>query len=160
MPEPATVTGVAGARFGPRGVGYWDYRRPREAFYAQWAADDYGGGFIRFQNGTGLQIESFWASHQPTDLNIELFGSEAGATLRPLTLYGTAHDAPYDTRIALPQPGTAFDAVADHFIACILDGTPCSAPLRHGLVVQRMMEGLLESAALGHEVRLDGKEAR
>ncbi len=27
--------------------------------------------------------------------------------------------------------------------------------LRHGLIVQQMMEGLLESAATGHEVRLD-----
>lgn len=154
MPEPATVTGVAGARFGPRGTGYWDYRRPPESFYSQYAADDYGGGMIRFTDGTGLQIESFWASHQPTDLNIELFGTDAGATLRPLTLYQTVNDAPLDTRITVPATGSGFDAVADHFIACILDGVPCQAPLRHGLVVQRMMEGLLESAALGHEVSL------
>ncbi|MHB1318175.1 MAG: Gfo/Idh/MocA family protein [Anaerolineae bacterium] len=154
MPEPATVTGVAGARFGPRGIGYWDFRRPPESFYSLFAADDYGGGMIRFTDGTGLQIESFWASHQPTDLNIELFGTDAGATLRPLTLYETVIDAPLDTRITVPAAGSAFDAVADHFIACILDGVPCEAPLRHGLVVQRMMEGLLESARLGHEVSL------
>jgi predicted dehydrogenase len=154
MPEPVTVTGVAGARFGPRGTGYWEFRRPQEAFYSRFAPDDYGGGMIRFADGTGLQIESFWASHQPTDLNIELFGTEACATLRPLTLYQTVNDAPLDTRITVPASGTAFGAVADHFIACILDGVPCEAPLRHGLVVQRMMEGLLESAALGHEVSL------
>lgn len=155
MPEAVTVTGVAGARFGPRGVGFWDYRRPPESFYSRFAADDYGGGMIRFADGTGLQIESFWASHQAPEINIELFGTEAGAVLRPLTLYETVNDAPLDTRIAVPTTGNAFDAVADHFIACILDGIPCQAPLRHGLIVQRMMEGLLESAALGHEVRLN-----
>lgn len=154
MPEPVTVTGVAGARFGPRGLGYWNYRRPPESFYSRFAADDYGGGMIRFADGTGLQIESFWASHQAPELNIELFGTDAGAVLRPLTLFETVNDAPLDTSISVPSTGNAFDAIADHFIACILDGIPCEAPLRHGLVVQRMMEGLLESATLGHEVRL------
>jgi len=95
------------------------------------------------------------ASHQAPELNIELFGSEAGAVLRPLTLFETVNDAPLDTRITVPSTGNAFDAVADHFIACILDGVRCEAPLRHGLVVQRMMEGLLESAALGREIRQD-----
>lgn len=70
MPEPVSATGVAGARFGPRGQGYWGYRTPSEDFYHQYAADDYGGGFIRFANGAGLQIESFWASHQPDELQI------------------------------------------------------------------------------------------
>ena len=50
---------------------------------------------------------------------------------------------------------TAWDNIAAHFIACILDGMPCEAPLRHGLIVQQMMEGLLRSAKLGKEVRLD-----
>ena len=36
-------------------------------------ADDYAGGFIRFENDVGLQVESFWASHQPAELQIELF---------------------------------------------------------------------------------------
>jgi predicted dehydrogenase len=48
-----------------------------------------------------------------------------------------------------------FDMVADHFIDCVLDGIACGAPLRHGLVVQEMMEGLLRSAVTGREVRWD-----
>jgi len=43
MPEPVTVLGVAGAEFGPRGLGYWKFKRPPESFYRQYAADDYGG---------------------------------------------------------------------------------------------------------------------
>jgi len=35
-----------------------------------------------------------------------------------------------------------------------LDGVPCAAPLRHGLIVQEMMEALLESADTGTEVRI------
>jgi len=55
LPEPVSVTGVAGAHFGPRGLGYWDYKPPARKISRQFAADDYGGGFIRFEGGVGLQ---------------------------------------------------------------------------------------------------------
>ncbi|MFO7957281.1 MAG: Gfo/Idh/MocA family oxidoreductase [Candidatus Brocadiia bacterium] len=42
MPRPVSVSGVAGAKFGPRGRGYWNYKEPEEEFYSQYAADDYG----------------------------------------------------------------------------------------------------------------------
>lgn len=180
MPKPARVLGAAGAKFGPRGQGYWRYITPPEEFYRQYAADDYAGGFILFENGCGLHVESLWASHHPGDLQIELFGTEAGARLRPLTLYRTENGAPQDISIAIPKGRAAFqriaagprgrsaylptielpkdseswDRIADHFIACILDGAECQAPLRHGLVVQGMMEGLLRSADTGKEVIL------
>ena len=188
MPKPLSVTGVAGAKFGPRGLGYFGRKKPGEAqaapesYFSQFAADDYAGGFIRFGDGSGLQVESFWASHQPGELQIELFGTESGARVRPPTLYANGPLAPgvleavgkFDGE---PQAGQRLDAVdrplditfegladvksrswkaiADHFIACILDGVPCRAPLRHGLIVQEMMEGLLRSAEVGHEIRFD-----
>jgi predicted dehydrogenase len=157
MPHPIGVTGVAGAKFGPRGLGYWDYETPKKAVYQQYASDDYAGGFIRFDEGIGLQVESFWASHQPEEFQIELFGTEAGARLSPLTLYRTESGVPQDTAMKLPPRKSPWDAIADHFIECILDGVMCAAPLRHGLIVQQMMEALLRSAETGREVRL--KEA-
>ena len=186
MPRPLSVSGVSGAKFGPRGRGYFGRKAldqttaVEESFYSQFAADDYAGGFIRFDDGSGLQVESFWASHQPGDLQIELFGTEAGAQLRPPTLYanspvppavletakefGAQAQAASDASISdQPQNITfkgltgenvkAWNAIAEHFIACIVDGVPCQAPLRHGLIVQEMMEGLLRSAEIGQEVR-------
>ncbi len=155
LPRPVGVMGVSGARFGPRGQGYWDFQPQPEEFYTQYAADDYAGGFIRFENGIGLQVESFWASHQPEEVQIELFGAEAGAQLRPIKLYKTVNHAPQDISVELPGGPTPWDNIAAHFIACILDGVECQAPLRHGLIVQEMMEALLKSAETGQEVRLD-----
>jgi predicted dehydrogenase len=154
MPRPVSATGVSGAKFGPRGQGYWEFVTPPEEFYRQFAVDDYAGGFIRFENDTGLQLESFWASHQPHHaVQIELFGTEAGAQFTPLTLYRTVNGAPQDITVELPKGADKWDRIADHFIACILDGEECEAPLRHGLIVQEMMEGLLRSAQTGVEVR-------
>ena len=49
----------------------------------------------------------------------------------------------------------SWDRIADHFINCILDGVACEAPLQHGLVVQKMMEGLLHSAEIGKPVSFE-----
>lgn len=156
-PRPITILGAAGAKFGPRGQGYWNtIEQPPPLYYSQYAADDYGGGFIVFENGAGLQIESFWASHHEEYGQVQLFGTDAGAQLRPLTLFQTVNNAPQDISVTLPDHGkTSWDNLAGHFIDCILDGIPCQAPLRDGLEVQRMMEALLKSAEIGREVRLD-----
>ncbi len=154
MPRPASVTGVAGAKFGPRGLGFMTYEPQPPEVASQFAVDDYGAGLIRFENGLGLQLESFWASHQPDELQIELFGAEAGARLYPLTIYQTVDNAPMTSTIELPRPYDVWERIASHFLDCVLDGVPCEAPLRHGLIVQEMLEAVLESAATGHEIAL------
>jgi predicted dehydrogenase len=152
-PRPVSVTGVAGAKFGPRGLGYWDYKAPPPKIWKQYAADDYAGGFIRFENDLGLQVESFWASHQPEEFQIELFGTDGGARYSPLTIYRTESHVPQDISMKMPPGPSAWDNIAAHFIDCILGGVKCEAPLRDGLIVQQMMEGLLRSAQTGKEVR-------
>lgn len=155
MPHPETISGVGGAKFGPRGIGYWDYKPQTPEYAAQYAADDYAGGIIRFGEGSGLLVESFWASHQPEELQIELFGTEAGAKLLPLTVYRTVNGSPMDAVVTNPKNGpTVWDRIASHWIECILDGVECQAPLRHGMIVQEMMEGVLASAETGREIVL------
>jgi predicted dehydrogenase len=154
-PKPISVMGVGGAKFGPHGEGYWNFATPSKEYWGRYGADDYAGGFIRFEGDIGLQIESFWACHQhPTEeTQVELFGTDAGAKLRPATIYRTVNGAPQDTEVTFPEVSKGFDLVADHFVDTILDGIECQAPLRHGLIVQEMMEGLLRSAETGREVR-------
>jgi predicted dehydrogenase len=154
-PKPVSVLGVAGAKFGPRGLGYWNGEMQPKEIYEQYNSDDYAGGFIVFENGVGVQVESFWASHQPGEFQIELFGTEAGAKLSPLTLYTSKDGATHNITVEAPRGPEAWDSIASHFIDSILDGKPCPAPLRHGLIVQQMMEALLKSAEIGREVRIE-----
>jgi predicted dehydrogenase len=156
MPRPVTASAVAGAKFGPHGRGYMNFATPTLELSRQFAADDFAGGFIRFENGAGMQVESFWASHQPEDRQIELFGTEGGARLYPLTLYSTRNDAPVDSTIELPKAPNGWEGMAAHFVACILDGIACQSPLRHGLLVQEMLEAILVSAETGREVIFGG----
>lgn len=153
-PEPLSVTGVAGAKFGPRGLGFWEGKVQPPEIAEQYAADDYAGGFIRFANGAGLQVESFWASHQAEEFQIELFGTDAGAKLDPLTIYEQQNGELVDTVLHRGHDSAAWDRLTDHFIECILDGVQCDAPVRDGLRVQEMMEALLHSGDTGREVQL------
>ncbi|NLF40927.1 gfo/Idh/MocA family oxidoreductase, partial [bacterium] len=88
---------------------------------------------------------------------IELFGTEAGAKVYPPTIYQTVNGAPQDIACALRKGYDPWDAIAGHFIDCVLDGVECDAPLRHGLVIQQLLEALLKSAAAGREVRVDAR---
>jgi predicted dehydrogenase len=153
-PRPLTATGVGGSKFGHRGEGYWEYRKIPPKTYKQFKADDYAGGFIRFEGGAGLQIESFWASHQPDEFQIELFGTKAGAKVYPPTIYQTRDHAPVTSTVWMPPGPSSWDNIARHFIECILDGVKCQAPLRDGLAVQRMLEAVLKSSETGREVHL------
>ena len=158
LPKPIAVLGAAGAKFGPRGLGYWRGTKVPKEIYEKYDSDDYAGGFITFEGGVGLQVESFWASHQPDEFQIELFGTEAGATMSPLRLYRTDKKGEFENIEAKPpksKHGNTWDAIADHFIECILDDVTCKAPLRHGLIVQQMMEGLLTSGETGREVHIE-----
>ena len=40
----------------------------------------------------------------------------------------------------------------DHFVDCILNGTPCIAPAEDGVVVMKILDAIYESAKTGHEV--------
>ena len=151
-PKPLHVLGTGGSKFGPHGAGYTQ-ETPKD-IYEQFAVDDYAGGFIAFEGGIGLQVERFWASHQPTERQIELFGTDGGAQLSPLTIYRMENGVEQNLTPEPIEKMEGFDRIANHFIGSILDGEPCKAPLRDGLIVQQMMEAVLNSAETGQPVAL------
>ena len=152
-PKPVYALGAAGAKFGPRGLGY-NGPTPEPEIVEQFDTDDYGTGFIVFDGGASIQIESFWAAHRPNEVQIEIFGTDAGAKTGPLTIYGINNGQPEDLTPEVKKESLSFERVAEYFISSILDGTPCQAPLRQGLVVQQMMEAVLKSAERGKPVTL------
>lgn len=72
-----------------------------------------------------------------------------------VTFFRTVNGLPETSHAAIPRRGESLDLLTEHFVACVLDGAPCQAPVRDGLVVQEMLEALLTSAETGREVRWD-----
>ncbi len=153
-PRPVSVTGVAGAKFGPRGQGYWDFQAPREEGLPAVRLRRLRGRFHPLRETASA---CRWrASGPPTSRRSSSSSCSAprpAPATRPSPSTAPRTARPRTRTSTLPRGPSAWDNIAAHFLDCIAKGKPCDAPLRDGLVVQQMMEGLLRSAETGKEVR-------
>jgi predicted dehydrogenase len=165
-PEPIAVVGSTYHEFGPRGKGA----------NASWAAtdlvltntfdvEDFAIGLVKFANGATLFVEASWAGHQERDddLSLHLFGRDGGASMimpdyrkadcvRVFTeIGGTPVDI--SPRYSLDDE---YAREVRHFVDCIREGTETLAPGEQGARLMHIIDALYESAASGHEVRLQG----
>jgi predicted dehydrogenase len=161
-PEPTSVLGVSGAKFGHRAQGYWSFATPSDDYVKQFRSDDYACGSVTFANGALLTVEALWAGHLEQEFQIELMGTEGGARINPLTLFATCNGAPCSTTVQIPN-GPANprlrDPLADvpshwrrisqHFVSCITGEEECQVPFRDGYTIQQIMESMLDSQGRG-----------
>lgn len=151
-PEPVSCTGATYAVFGPQRKGIGGRRKviPEGKF----DVEDLGCGMIRLAGGRTIFVEASWASHVNTSgANVQLFGNRGGASLDPCVIHTDLYgEAPVDIRPEVPQV-YGHEGELQHFIDCIRDDAQPVATLEHGIVVQRMLDGIYESARTGHEVR-------
>ena len=157
FPKPVSVSGQTQAKFGHReGViglrGQWDPKK--------FTVEDFGVGFVRFENGATLVLESSFAANIAQDqFQTTLMGTEGGAFV------DMANDA--NTRLFREESGTltdtspAFlpqvhthDAEIRAFVQSLLDDTPVLVPGEQGLMVTQILDALYLSAETGREVLL------
>ena len=48
-----------------------------------------------------------------------------------------------------------FENEINHFVDCVMNGTPCRAPAEDGIMLMKILDGIYESARTGHEVILE-----
>ena len=86
--EPVSVTGATYTKFGNRGLGEGGWGLSDRA-EVPFDVDDFASALIRFANGATVSLDTSWACHQAVGNRegVELFGTEAGASLRPAKLY-------------------------------------------------------------------------
>lgn len=152
--EAVTVTGRTYAKFGPRGRGEggWgqgeiDPRRPFDV-------EDFSVALITLKSGRTVLLESAWAAHQaePDRSTTQLFGTEAGATTRPLRLFRPGRDG-YAIEDLNPRPPTVNPNRMAHFIDVLLGRASLHVPPEQSLAVQAILDAIYRSAATGREVR-------
>lgn len=156
-PKPVSTTGQTYAKFGKReGViglmGQWDPKI--------FTVEDFAAGFIRFENGATLTLESSFAANlAENQFHTSVFGTEGGAYLDPFNdsntrIYreesGTLTDT---TPVFLPKIET-YGAEIRAFVQAILDNTAVPVPGEQGLIVTRILDALYESSETGREVHM------
>lgn len=155
--RPVSVSGHVQTIFGHRGLGEggWGYSDPTEPGFD---VDDTASALIKFENGMTLSLEVAWAAHQAESVrhDLELFGSEAGASCYPAALYRNGSDGDYVVQQELKGPLRYPHASRfANFVNAVLGREALVVTPEQALVVQRALDAVYESAASGREVRLD-----
>ena len=111
---------------------------------------------IKCRSGATIELNVSWVLHQETGgrHNVELFGTEAGATMNPLKLFRFGKKGEYE--IVEPQ-NVKFDKHVcrqhDWLDAITRKRKPIST-LDQALTVQKVLDAIYKSAETGREVRV------
>ena len=119
--------------------------------------EDLATAMIRYDNGSVVSIEaSFSLNIKKDEGKIQLFGTKAGALLDPeLEMYSTVNGYMADVNLCAPT-ALSFDGLFEneinHYVDCVLNGTPCKSPAEDGVTLMKILDAIYESARTGHEV--------
>lgn len=156
-PRPIAATGAIHTYLGNRESSVvsqwpnWDHKT--------YTVEDLAVGHIRFDNGATLSVEASFAAHiEKNEWNFTLMGEKGGATWDPPSLFTDANDHMVNTAPHWLPTGAAADPFRQkmrNFVDHVLYEKETMAPAEHGLMVQKMLDGLYASAAEGREVAID-----
>lgn len=153
-PKPIAVSAVTYDKIGDyqtKGVSRW------VAFDANnivFETEDSASGLLRFENGASMIFEVSWAINaKDVGMYAQIFGSKAGARINPLEIYGEEENYLVDSKPII-RDENIFDNEINHFIDCIKEGKQPIATAEDGYFVQKMLNGIYDSAKLGKEVNL------
>lgn len=124
----------------------WDYKT--------YNVEDLAVGFIRFDNGATLTIESSFVAHMKENEfhNIQIMGTEGGGTYNPAEIFTDHAGYMMNMTPAFMHSVDGFHFKMQHFVDCIRGKAKCMATGEDGLMVQKMLDGIYQSAAAGKEV--------
>lgn len=159
-PKPLTVTGYVSDFFGkdPKYNG-----EDAKVF----SVDDFGAGLIRLEGGVILDFRIAWAMHPDTPGDTIFFGKEGalrvpstdcwnGSLDSAMTLYHDVCGEQVETRIPLKEEEISdFYLKIRSFLDAIKTGGPSPVPTSQILFNQAIIDGIVKSAKLGHEIEVE-----
>lgn len=159
-PKPVTVTGITGNPLTKA------YKGVKQAFGGPWSAADmeveeYAFAFVRFENGAAMTIKSTWTANIDSLGRPFFLGTKAGLALSPLELYSNLQfgelsmtAAPKNLDLTDDWP-KSWTAKMRTFAEAVRDGKPSPIDPRGVYLVNVIMDGILRSVEVGHEVKVD-----
>lgn len=152
-PKPVRISASASyaiGNFDTRGVSRWT---ALDSDLTAFNTEDSAAGIIHFENGASLLFEVSWAQNGPGESLTQVFGSKAGFKLEPLVVYGEELKYLTDNQPSL-QSVNIFSAEIEHFLTCLRTGQKPISDLDQAVTMQRMLNGIYESARLHKEVEI------
>ncbi|QKI83371.1 Gfo/Idh/MocA family oxidoreductase [Kroppenstedtia eburnea] len=151
-PQPELVLGSTYQKLGNRkGVGLmgaWDWEN--------YSIEDMAIGMIKFKNGATLTLETAFAANVEKDdvMQVTLMGDQGGADVFPLKIYQEKHGTLLDLNPAYLPSGSDHEREIGRFVEACLTGADALCTPEQGVIVQRIIHALYESARTGEAVKL------
>lgn len=157
-PKPVSVSGVTHRRIGnyhTRSVTGWAAVGIQDEEFDN---EEAASALIRFENGASLSVDVSWAINGKEEgMFSKLYGEKSGANVIPVVIYGEENGFLTNIEPIITVDNgwqNAFEREIAHFVHCVITGETPLASAEDGLVVQRMLNGIYDSALQGKEVQL------
>ncbi len=164
-PKPLTVTGYKSDFFGKNPITYPGHPEYADAF----GVDDFAAGFVRLEGDIILDFRIAWAMNIDTTGDTIILGTKGGLRIPStecwngsvggnMTLYKEV--AGTQTETVIPLVNTTpfdklFDAKIRSFCDAIIYGDPVAVPASQIIKNQAIIDGIVRSAKLGHEIEIE-----
>ena len=160
-PKPLTVTGYTSNFFGT------STKYQSEVDAARFNVDDFAAAFVRLEGGIILDFRIAWAMHLDTPGDSIIMGTEGslripstdcwnGTVGGEMTIYHDVAGAQTQTKIPIIEskgPGL-FDRKIRSFLDAVKNGTPAPVPTSQIIYNQAIIDHIVKSAEVGHEVEV------
>ncbi|HUW31769.1 MAG TPA: Gfo/Idh/MocA family oxidoreductase [Planctomycetota bacterium] len=152
FPKPVSVSGAAVTKFGDKpnvfgSWGQWDYKT--------FTVEDFASGYVRFENGATLAIESsFCANIEKDGFDFRILGDKGGAQYSPPMVFSEQNMTLLNiSPVGMRTVQSHHEEVAA-FIKAFQTDTPVPVPGEQALVVTKIIDGIYKSSQLGKEVKI------
>ena len=164
-PKPLTVTGYTSNFFGKNPEYFKAEGKPAE--YADvFGVEDFAAGFIRLEGDIMLDFRIAWAMHLDTPGDTIIMGTNGslripstecwnGSIGGPMKIYHEVAGSPVETEIPMLPGGDNFYNKVRSFLDAIKEGGTAPVPSSQILYNQAIIDGIVKSAKLGHEIEID-----
>ena len=153
-PTPISCTAETSYRIGDfqtKGITRWS---PFGQGKGVFDTEDSAMVFFRFEGGKTLMAEVAWAINGQEANDVVLFGSKAGCTFEPLTVYGENEEGYLSDVRPEVTPNNMFVEELRHFVDCLNTGKTPVSPMEDALTVQKMLDAIYRSAEAHAEVKI------
>ena len=166
-PKPLTISGYTSDFFG-RSKEYWRAEDKPESYTELFGVDDFAAAFVRLEGDTVLDFRIAWAMNLDTTGDTIFYGTKAslrvpstecwnGSVGGNLKLYQDVSGQSVVTEIPMQKPlekGCFYHKVRS-FLDAIKENAPAPVPTSEILINQAIIDGINQSAKLGHEITVD-----
>ena len=163
-PKPLTVTGYKSDFFGKDPATY-----PAHPEYADiFGVEDFAAGFIRLEGGIILDFRIAWAMHLDTPGDTIIMGTKGslripstecwnGSIGGPMKIYSKMAGSEVETEIPMldPTPNGNFYEKIRSFLDAVITGGKAPVPSEQIVINQAIIDGIVESAKLGKEIKVE-----